>query len=128
MKSLIILTAATLLSACISSPRMLPSDSYLVDTQRGLMCHVGKCYYIDLIHPSYNELRIAKAYRLDTRVYSWGADELAALMLKPPHQQYTVTQLSETEFSLPITYETQTAFYVLEEEYNQLYKGGKARH
>ena len=124
MKAFVMAAAFAALSGCITAPQMLPGDRYLVDTEQGMMCHVGRCYYLSLIQPSFDELRIARAYGLPVQNYSWSTEQLVKLMLQPPGEAYPVTRLSDTEYSLPINTMTEAAYLVLEDEYNQLYKSG----
>lgn len=125
MKHLTLLALGVALTGCIAYPRTLPSDSYLVDTKLGQMCHVTKCYYLDLIGRSHNEVDIAKAYGLPAnKVYSWSVDEFASLMISPPNAVYSATKLSEHEFQIPKNKATDAAFYALEEEYIELSIGG----
>lgn len=125
MKTLLITISAIALSGCVTSyPKQIAGDSYLIDTEHGMMCHLSRCYYLDLIGPSYNEQRVAVAYGLPAKVYTWDTSQFTTLMLNPPQSLYQVTQLSETEYKLPINHATYTAYDVLKVEYDQLFKSG----
>jgi len=128
MKKIIAGLCLMSLAGCYSIPRTLPSDSYLVDTKMGLMCHVTECYYLDLIGSSSDELSIAKAYGLPVKTYSWSTEQFVELMLNPPNQLYKVQQLSEHEFQIPNNRATTTAFKVLDDEDLLIYRiGGNSK-
>lgn len=128
MYKLLLLVAAAGLAGCAAQPRVLPGDSYLIDTKLGLMCRVHECYYLSLINASYKELDVAKPLGLPLKAYSWSTEEFVNLMVQPPGQLYAVTQLSETEFKLPMHPATNAAFNLLFEEDLQIYKiGGEGK-
>ncbi|MFW1677733.1 hypothetical protein ACFVYJ_08120 [Pontibacter sp. JAM-7] len=129
MKTLALFTATALLAACsVQVPRTLSQDVYLIDTEMGLMCHVTECYYLDLIHPSWQEIEIALAYGLPADVYSWSTEEFLSLLLSPPNDLYRVEKLSDTEYSIPRNQATESAFNALDEEDLQLYRIGGEGH
>lgn len=130
MKKLACLIASTaLIAACsVQTPRVLSQDSYLIDTQLGLMCHVSECYYLSLIGPSWQEIDIALALGLPAKAYSWSVDEFVSLLVTPPEGRYGVEQLSATEFKLPRNRATEAAFNALEQEDLQLYRIGGESH
>ena len=129
MKHLTLLVLGITLSGCIAHPKTLSSDDYLVDPELRQMCHYTRCYFLDLIGRSSNEIDIAKAYGLPTnKVYSWGGDRLIDLMINPPNSLYTVTQLSEHEFKIPRNKATQEAYFALEEQYIEDEIGGSGNN
>lgn len=130
MKKLACLIVSTgLIAACsVQTPRVLPQDNYLIDTQLGLMCHVYECYYLSLIGPSWQEDEIARALTLPSGVYRWGAGEFVTHLTNPPNNLYPVEQLSATEFRLPRNQATRIAFDALEQEDLQLYRIGGDSH
>lgn len=124
MKRLVIIGLVSVMAGCASAPRSLSGDSYLVDTGRGLMCHITECYYLDLIGASHNELDVAKAFGLPVRSYTWSTSQFVGLLTNPPEGLYKVYQLSETEYQIPKNEATDAAFRVLNDEDLILYRIG----
>lgn len=114
----------TAIAGCASPPRSLSGEYYLIDIDRGLMCHVTECYYLDLIGASHNELDVAKAFGLPARNYTWSTSEFVGLLTNPPEDLYPVYKLSETEYKIPKNSATDAAFRVLNEEDLILYRIG----
>lgn len=116
------------LSGCANPPRTLTGDSYLIDTERGLMCHVTECYYLDLVNASFDELEVAKAFGLPVKAYSWTTSQFVTLLVEPPQGLYSVAVLSETEYQLPKNPATDAAFNLLYKEDLLIYKiGGEGK-
>lgn len=120
------LLAASVLTVagCVSAPRMLSGDSYLVDTERGLMCHVAECYYLDLVNASHGELDVALAYGLPKKNYTWSTSQFVSLLVTPPGGLYSVKKLSDTEYQIEKNSATDAAFRMLHDEDLILYRIG----
>lgn len=112
-----------LMSGCsYTTPRIVPSDSYLLDVQQGVFCRYTDCYDLSLIIPSPYEHRLIKAYGLKNYKQSWTKEDLQQVLLE--QKIYPVTKISEHEFMLPSNHHTNTVFSVLKEEFDILYRGG----
>lgn len=113
MRNIIAVGIGVLLVGCISQPRVVPADSYLIDTKRGVMCHLSECYELEHVRSSFNELDVAVAFGLPVRAYSWSTSEFTSLLVSPPNKLYPVEKLSETEYRIAKNKATDRAFDLL---------------
>lgn len=116
MRNIVACGLGILLVGCVSRPIELPSDSYLIDTKRGVMCYLSECYELELIRSSHDELEVAKAFGLPVRPYSWSTSEFTGLLVSPPTKLYEAEKLSATEYRIPKNEATNRAYDLLYEE------------
>jgi hypothetical protein len=110
MRNIIACGLGVLLVGCASPNRVVPADSYLIDTKRGVMCHISECYELEHIQSSHDELNVALAFGLPVRPYSWSTSEFTSLLVSPPNKLYSVEKLSNTEYRIPKNEATDRAF------------------
>ncbi len=116
------MVAASLISGCSSTvPQVVSSDSYVLDTEKGLLCRYTDCYDLSLIVPSPYEQRIVNAYNLSEAKFSWTQEDLQRLLLED--SSYAVEKLSDSEYKLPANSRTNTVYSVLQDEFDLLYAG-----
>ncbi|MCV6609771.1 MAG: hypothetical protein OIF55_03250 [Amphritea sp.] len=112
------------LTACGGQGVRYGQENYVLDLNSGRYCieDTGNCYSLSLIGPAFGDHEIAKAYGLPKGYYSWQAEELAALVIAPPQQQYEVEYLGERRYRIPPRYETHLVWDTLAQEYYHLYR------
>jgi len=124
MKTLLYLAAGILaLTGCASSTD-LNSGYYTLDLERTELCYSGqnRCLNLELIIPSYNEMRIAQAYEIPTSPKGWTVRDLVTLMLAPPKKQYEAKQIGDYSYLIPRTYASNTVWRYLWQEQFELYE------
>ena len=124
MKTQLYLAAGILaLTGCASSTG-LNSGYYTLDLERTELCYSGqnRCLNLELIIPSYNEMRIAQAYEIPTSPKGWDVEDLVTLMLAPPKKQYEAKQISDYSYLIPRTYASNTVWRYLWQEQHELYE------
>lgn len=124
MKTLLLLAAGILaLTGCASSSGP-NSGFYTLDLERSVLCYSGRnrCLNLELIIPSYNEMRIAQAYEIPTSPKGWDVEDLVTLMLAPPKKQYEAKQIGDYSYLIPRTYASNTVWRYLWQEQYELYE------
>ncbi|WP_370278640.1 hypothetical protein [Pontibacterium sp.] len=124
MKTQLLLAASVLaLNGCASSSD-LHSGYYTLDLERTELCYSGqnRCLNLELIIPSYNEMRIAQAYEIPTSPKGWDVRDLVTLMLAPPKKQYEAKQIDDFRYLIPRTYASNTVWRYLWQEQFELYE------
>ena len=111
-----------LMSGCsYTTPRIVPSDSYLLDVQQGVFCRYTDCYDLSLIIPSPYEQRITTEFGLTNQKESWTKEDLLEVLLET--ELYRISEISDHEFQLPSNQYTNTVYSVLKDEFDILYAG-----
>lgn len=124
MKKQLLVAASILAITGCASTSTPNSGYYTLDLERSELCYSGqnRCLNLELIIPSYNEIRIAQAYEIPTSNKGWEVQDLVTLMLAPPKKQYEVEQISDYSYLIPRTYASNTVWRYLWQEQYELYE------
>ncbi|MDI3322975.1 hypothetical protein QKW35_01185 [Pontibacterium granulatum] len=124
MKTQLLLAAGVLVLTGCASSSGLNSGYYTLDLERTELCYSdqNRCLNLELIIPSYNEMRIAQAYEIPTSPKGWDVEDLVTLMLAPPKKQYEAKQIGDYRYLIPRTYASNTVWRYLWQEQHELYE------
>ncbi len=118
----LLLPVALLLAACNHQAGSSAGNDYIVDLDRTQICWGGgECLNLELIVPSFNEIRIEEAYGLPTTNADWGVEDLASLLISPPNNLYQSEQIGPQRYQIPFNDATYAVWRYLRQEQWELY-------